>query len=609
MKRAWVYLIGSLVLVGGIAALYRAGRGKDALVFLGLRSRPQDEKVYWCPMHPFYKVKRYGICPYCNMELEPYTPGPAAREGEATLVLTPQQIQQAGVRTESIRRRELVHEIETTGIVELNHERYWHIEFRFEGWIEELFLHNMGEKVEAWSPVAKVYSPVLFTSQKEYLLALASGDKPLIESSRRRLELMGVDEVEIRSLEERKEPSSRLLLRSKVAGTLMHINVKAGMKVPDDGHIADVTDLSELWAFADIFDRELENVRLDQEVRIQAGGSTYEGKIDLVEPRVKAETQTARVRIRVKNQSMKLRPGQFARALLLTRIPDSLAVSEHAVIPTGRRDLAILALGGGRFAARELKIGRRGLTSAEGGDSRGLGFFTGHRRYHEVLSGLQEGEEVVTSGAFLLHAETQIRNLLEKMAPEKSESIVRSAWSGKRLTTPHEVEGRPFADEAEATAYRKSPEKSWELRAHAVRRGVVALFEKYSLLNRALEEKTDKLAEEYAESVTGTAVPIERAVSDAFAPEVREPILALAKAAAGTSGEKERNKQFGILSAAFEKYLAEFGNPLDRPLYQFYCGMAQRTVGSPTERWFQTDGDLKNPFGMPGCGSLERRWP
>lgn len=590
----------ALVLTAAIAAVLVATRkSREVLVFLGLRARPVDEKIYWCPMHPFYKVKKYGICPYCNMELEPYTPGPGTREAEAVLVLTPQQIQQAGVRTEKVRRRELVHEIETTGIVDLNHERYWHIEFRFEGWIEEIFLHNVGERIEVGGAVAKVYSPVLFSSQNDYLTAKASGDRKLLDAARRRLELMGVDEQEIRALEERKEPSARLTLRSKYAGTVMHLNVKAGSKVPEDGHIADVADLTELWVFADIFDRELANVAVGREARVEAAGRAVAGSIDLVEPRVKAETQTARVRIRVKNDPVALRPGQFARVLLLTRLPNLLAASEHAVIPTGRRDLVLVALGGGRFAACEVRIGRRWLTATEPGDDRGLGFFTGHNRFHEVLSGLDEGQEIVTSGAFLLHAETQIRNLLDKMAPEKEETVVRSRWSGRRGLT----------DAADEEAYRRDPPLSWERREPAVRRAMAALLERYFLVNRALDDRNEKLAEEYSEALAGTAQALREAVSDAFAEEVRRPILDVAKAASEAPAAKERRKHFGVVSRAIEAYLAEFGNPLDRPLFQFYCGMAQQTVGSPTERWFQPDGDLRNPFGMKKCGSLEKEIP
>lgn len=605
------YAIALAVLLAVAGALALTGQMRPVLVFLGLAPKHKSEQVYWCPMHPFYKVKRYGICPYCNMALEPYTAGMDTGDSESMLVLTPQQIQQAGVRTEKVSRRELVNEIETTGIADINHERYWHIEFRTEGWIEELFVHVVGERVEVGAPIARVYSPTLFASQKEYLLAVQSKDALMVESTRKRLELMGVDPEEIEALVKRNEPSARLLLRSKVAGTLVHINVKAGMKIPEDGHIADVADLSELWVWADVYDRERTYARVGQEIRVLAGTQTYTGRIDLLEPRVRAATQTARVRMRVPNEPQTLSPGQFVRVLLLTRIPDALSVSENAVIPTGRRDLVILALGGGRFTAREVTVGRRWLTGTGSPDSHTLEFFTGHNRFHEVLDGLREGDEVVTSGAFLLHAETQIRNLIDKMVPEreKRDFLARSAWSGRRLRVIHEVDGIPFADHAESQAYQAAPQKSWKEAEPQILAGVRNWFEKYVLYHEAILAKNLKLAEEYGESLAAAGADLKSKLTDPLAKEIREPIEALVHAAQGAPTATEFvaiMKRFGILSAALEKYLAEFENPIDRTLYQFYCGMAQQRVGSPTERWFQLDGHLRNPFDMPSCGSMEK---
>ncbi len=609
----WIVAIGVLLAAWG--ALVTTGHARPVLVFLGFAAKHREERLYWCPMHPFYKVKRYGICPYCNMELEPYVAGPGQKEGDPTLVLTPQQVQQAGVRVEKAARRDLVHEIETTAIADLNHESYWHIEFRFEGWVEELFIHNVGETVAKGAPVARVYSPVLFAGQKEYLVAKAANDSVMTESAKRRLELMGIDETEIKALEERKEPSARLLIRSKVAGTIMHVNVKAGMKLPDDGHIADVADLRELWAFADIYDRDVPHAAIGQEARLMAGDRTYIGRIDLVEPRIRAATQSARVRIRVPNDPVTLRPGQFARALIVRDVPKALSVSEHAVIPTGRRDLVILALGGGRFTAREVTLGRSWLTGREGAkDARGLGFFTGHNRYHEVLDGLKEGDEVVTSGAFLLHAETQIRNLIDKMAPEKRATAeVRSAWSGAKLDRTHEMNGLPFASHAEADAYAKSPETSWHKRWPLIRGIAGRAMERYFLINNAIADRKAPLAAEYAEALATEVAPLPKELGEPIDSALAGALRAFAKrledAAHGFRGDtqlKDMMRLFGEMSAAYESFIEAFGNPLDRRLHRFICGMAVKQVGSATERWFQPDGDLRNPFGMPGCGSAEK---
>jgi Cu(I)/Ag(I) efflux system membrane fusion protein len=256
-------------------------------------------------------------------------------------------------------------------------------------------------------------------------------------------------------------------------------------------------------------------------------------------------------------------------------------VSEHAVIPTGRRDIVVLSHGGGRFSLREVSIGRRWLTASEPvAESRGLSFFTGHHRFHEVLSGLTEGEEVVTNGAFLLHAETQIRNLVFKMAPETEVAALKTALPSE--LAPH----------------------------------IHALFESYLALGQALSgaggESTDGPAEALHAATSKLRTSME-SLSDptlqARVSELVEAIEPASKLLQAKPSEKEKMKLFGVMSLALEKYSDVFGPPGEGPIYQFYCGMAKRAVESPTERWFQRDAQLRNPYGMPGCGQLERTLP
>jgi multidrug efflux pump subunit AcrA (membrane-fusion protein) len=618
MKRNLIPVLVSAALVIAALADVALGTGvvRAVIAFLGFVEPAQEDKVYWCPMHPFYKVRRYGICPYCNMALEEYKGQAEEKDGDPSLILTDQQVQQAGVRTEKVSRRNLVRETATSGILEPNHEKYWHISTRFQGWVQELFIHQAGERVKVGQPIARIYSPELYASQKEYLLV--RNDPALARSARRRLELLGVGEAEIKALEERGEPASELTIRAPFEGAVTHLNVELGMKLPEDGHIADIADLRELWIFADVFGREMGSIELGQEARIQVDalpGETFLGKLDLIEPKVRPETQASRVRIRVPNDPVKLLPGQFARVLLLNKIADTLAVSEQAVIPTGRRDLVIVAMGGGRFTAREVELGKKWLTEVRPErDPRGLPFFTGHSRYHEVRSGLKEAEEVVTSGAFLLHAETQIRQLIEKMLPPAKDRPAnpRSAWSGRRITEPLMVEDLAFANDDERKKYEANPDQSWSRRFPSIFHAMHNVFDQYLLIHEAVVQEKLALAAEYAEGLSGMLAALSDPISPAFdsgeADRIRAVTDTIAKAAArirGAADMKQLQGRFGELSAGIELWVETFGPPYDR-VHQFYCGMAKKTVESPTERWFQKEAELRNPFGMEGCGSLEK---
>ena len=274
--------------------------------------------------------------------------------------------------------------------------------------------------------------------------------------------------------------------------------------------------------------------------------------------------------------------------------------------------MMVKALGGGRFAAREVAIGRRSLTQVDPDrESRGLSFFTGHDRFHEVLDGLQDGEVVVTAGAFLLHAETQIRQLIDKMVqPREPQSRSRSAWSGAELDRSVTADGLPFADHGEHARYMASPDDSWHRRFAVIEGAFGKVMEQYFLIQGAVAKGDWKLVIEYAEAMPGLLEDVRAPISDAFSSEEAGRIRSITDRIGkhvpwGAELPKEHRRGFGELSAAVEAWIAAYGPPVEK-VSQFYCGMAQRAVGSPTERWFQPDDALRNPFGMEGCGSLEK---
>ena len=116
MKKLLIGLgCGALVTAAIFGDLATGANGYHAVTtLLGLAEHDPDDTMYWCPMHPHHKVKKPGTCPYCNMALEKYVPQSGEGEDELSLLLTDRQIQQAGVRTEKVKRRTLVREIRTS---------------------------------------------------------------------------------------------------------------------------------------------------------------------------------------------------------------------------------------------------------------------------------------------------------------------------------------------------------------------------------------------------------------------------------------------------------------------------------------------------------------
>ena len=120
------------------------------------------------------------------------------------------------------------------------------------------------------------------------------------------------------------------------------------------------------------------------------------GLVSFVYPALDSMTRTVDVRVTTRNADGRLRPGTFVNVELVTARQKRLAVPESAVLPTGERHVVFVDVAGGRLVPREVRLGAR----ANG--------------YYEVLDGLREGEVVVTSGNFLVAAESKLRTPSQK---------------------------------------------------------------------------------------------------------------------------------------------------------------------------------------------------
>src|SRR5947207_15368038 len=161
---------------------------------------------------------------------------PPARVTAATpraeISIDPRRQQLIGVRTAPARRVGLAHTIRTTGNVRADESRQTDINLKIEGWIRDLYVDYTGQAVRKGQPLFTLYSPDLYASEQEYILALKSRDQmqssqiadardradQLAASARQRLLLWDVPPEEIKALEDRREPQNAVLFRSPVDG-------------------------------------------------------------------------------------------------------------------------------------------------------------------------------------------------------------------------------------------------------------------------------------------------------------------------------------------------------------------------------------------------------
>jgi RND family efflux transporter MFP subunit len=372
---------------------------------------------YHCPMHPSYVSDKPGECPICGMALVPLEEEQitVAVPGLAEVKISPERQQLIGVRAGSVERRPLDQTIRTVGKVDYDERRVAHIHTRIDGWIKEIFVNYTGQLVKLHQPLFTLYSPELVATQEEYLLALKAqrrlGDNPfqdvaagagsLLEAARRRLLLWEVSDAQIAELERTGKPLLEVTILSHSEGFVVEKKALEGMRVEGGEDLYVLADLADVWVYADLYEYELPLVQVGQRAKVSLSyypGEEFRGEVVYIYPYLDSQTRTARVRIEFPNPGWKLKPGMFANVEIQTDRGEGLVVPGSAVLDSGTRKIVFVDKGEGRFEPREVELGGRA----------GDGF--------EVLSGLEEGEQVITSANFLIDSESQIKAALGAMA-------------------------------------------------------------------------------------------------------------------------------------------------------------------------------------------------
>jgi Cu(I)/Ag(I) efflux system membrane fusion protein len=327
---------------------------------------------------------------------------PSQVSGYSIVKITPERQQLIGVRTGSVQRDRLIMSIRTVGIVEPDQTRLARIQTRIKGWVTKVHVNFVGQLVQKGDPLLEVYSPDLLSSQDQYLIALASLERMpedkqqrrLVESSRRRLELLGVSSKELEQLDHDRTSQETLTLRAPITGRVLERHVLEGSYVEPAMELYQVADLSVVWLQAKIYEHELPHIEPNQPVLVTLPSQPdklVNGKVSFVEPLLQETTRTVKVRVVIDNQDELLKPGMYADLRIEHDMGEGLLVSESAVLRTGERAIAFRALSGGRFEPIEVKLGSR----------------FGDR--FEVLSGLQAEDKVVTSGNFLIDSDSRLK--------------------------------------------------------------------------------------------------------------------------------------------------------------------------------------------------------
>lgn len=299
--------------------------------------------------------------------------------------------------------------IRAVGKITFDETKVVRIHPKVEGWIENVFVNFTGMAVKKGQPLLSIYSPDLVSTQQEFLLSvkakktlgksdfpeIASSANSLYAASRKRLELWDIPINQINEIERRGETVKALTLYSESSGYVLTKNAFQRQKVTPDTELYSIADLSRVWVIADIYEYEMQTIRIGQATTMNLAyypGETFTGKVTFIYPQLDAQTRTMKVRIEFPNRNLKLKPDMFANVDLQIVYPRQVSVPEEAVLDSGDEQIVFVALGDGFFEPRKVQLGAKV-----------------NNRYI-ILSGLDAGEKIVTSGNYMVDSESRLKS-------------------------------------------------------------------------------------------------------------------------------------------------------------------------------------------------------
>lgn len=332
--------------------------------------------------------------------------------GEVMIDARRQQL--LGVTHGTVERRSLERSVRTVGVVEYDESRLSDISLKFGGWIERLRADETGVLIRRGQVLFDLYSPELVSTQEEYLTAwdyrhrldesgsteMREAADRLLEAAGRRLAFWDIDPKHVRDLERDRLVLRTLPIHAPARGHVVEKHVVAGTHVKPGQLLYRLADLDEVWVLADVYEHELDFVGLGQAATVTLSylpGVTLQGKVSHVYPYLERSERTVKIRVQLENPNLLLKEGMYANVELRHRRDNVLVIPEEAIIDSGERQVVFISRAEGRFEPREVTLGSS---------------FDGLR---EVLSGLSEGESVVTSANFLVDSESQLSAGMRQM--------------------------------------------------------------------------------------------------------------------------------------------------------------------------------------------------
>jgi Cu(I)/Ag(I) efflux system membrane fusion protein len=470
-KKILIIAIVAIVILIPVYFLFIAGSPSSGIT-------SGEKQLYTCGMHPQIVENHPGNCPICGMKLVPIKNSGNKKSGERKILywrasmdpneiydapgkskmgmdlvpvyedeksgtgivsIDPEVQQNINIKTAKVEVKQLSSKVTTNGVLETNETSEYIVATRMNGWVEKLYVNYTGQQVSKGSKLMDIYSPELVSAQQELLTALSyqntvnesslksireSGNE-LVKNSMRKLELLEVPESEIKRLIDSKELKTYISLYAQKSGTVLEKNIIEGQKIIGGIPLIKIANLSSLWLMADIYEYELVKVKVGSKASINFNflpGKTYEGKVSFIYPTLDPKSRTVKIRIEMDNRG-ELKPSMFANITIEgVNLGKKPVVPENAIIRSGMKDIVIISLGDGKFKPQEVQLG----SYADG--------------YYQVLSGLTEGNTIVTSAQFLIDSESNLKAAINQFQSVGQDSSSMLNMKEEKRETKNELQ-------------------------------------------------------------------------------------------------------------------------------------------------------------------------
>ena len=522
-----------------------------------------DWRYYTCGMHPWVILPEPGLCPICHMDLVPLDPEKFTGE----IVIDPVVVQNIGVRIEPVVTGPVTRVIRTVGTVAYDETRMQDTIVRVDGQIETLYANYIGMPVKKGDVLADYHSPTVMAAEHELLIAsksraTADGAR-IIEAAKDKLRIYGVPEADIEAVLETGKVPYTFRVLSPLDGFVHSMGGHQGHWLTVGEHVNEIINLSQVWVLATLYEYQLPFVEVGQPAVMTLSylpGRTFEGKVIYIYPYLDEKTRQINVRLEFDNPTGLLKPGMYAKIKLQSTLAESRTLAPRAaVMDTGKRQIAFVSLGEGRFEPRDVVVG---VETDDG--------------MVEILDGLKPGEMVVTSGQFLLDSEANIRESLAKMIrgelASEQEAVVAVAGTSQLSALPD-----------------------------AVADAIVDILDGYFAIGDTFAG--DSVGD--LSPVAGRIVGAVDVLLDVEIPDDKEfwrnhdevaVVRGIALKLVDETDLEQARLQFADLSAALAKLIKATGVPPSYPtqVHQLHCPMYRSGQGGSI--WLQPKGDVRNPF-------------